>query len=232
MQKIFSVYDKEFQGFGRVWSGLDERYLHELSVTLDCSTPLPEGTEYEAEDVELASHPVAKRLAPALYGGMPVQFGWCNGHNLKLNCLEYHRSSEFNLGVRDFILLLAKQSQLSNNKLDTSSVVAFRVPADTLVEVYATTLHYAPCQVSDNGFKVLVALPKGTNLPLPNDDTPDDENVTEPKGSTTSGKFKLTDEELLWATNKWLIAHPESTEAKLGAFAGLAGKNTTLSNMD
>lgn len=37
------------------------------------------------------------------------------------------------------------------------------------LEVYATTLHYAPCHADPaNGFKVLVALPKGTNTDKPN----------------------------------------------------------------
>ena len=41
------------------------------------------------------------------------------------------------------------------------------IPA--LLEVYATTLHYAPCHTDPaNGFKVLVALPKGTNTDKPN----------------------------------------------------------------
>ena len=80
----------------------------------------------------------------SLYGGMPVQFGWCNGHNTKLNCLEYHRDSEFNLGTEDFILLLAREDDIEGGKLDTGKVKAFRVPAGVLVEVYATTLHYGP----------------------------------------------------------------------------------------
>ena len=42
------------------------------------------------------------------YGGMPVQLGLCWGYNTRLNCLEYHRDSEVNVGARDFILLLAK----------------------------------------------------------------------------------------------------------------------------
>ena len=47
--------------------------------------------------------------------------------------------------------------------LDTSKVKAFFVPAGTMIEVYATTLHYAPCQTSDKGFRCVVVLPEGTN---------------------------------------------------------------------
>ena len=42
--------------------------------------------------------------------------------------------------------------------LDTSRVKAFRVLAGQLVEVYTTTLHYAPCNADEKGFKALVAL--------------------------------------------------------------------------
>lgn len=64
-----------------------------------------------------------------MYGGRPFQLGWCNGHNTRLNCLEYHRASEFNLGARDFILLVAHRWEIEDGKLDTAFVKAFRVPA-------------------------------------------------------------------------------------------------------
>ena len=54
---------------------------------------------------------------------------------------------EFNLGTEDFVLLLARMEDIEDGKLDTAKVKAFRAPAGTLVEVYATTLHYAPCHV-------------------------------------------------------------------------------------
>ena len=150
----------------------------------------------------LQNLPAAVEISEHCYGGMPVQLGWCNGHNTRLNCLEYHRDSEFNLGTEDFILLLAKQEEISDGTLDTSKVRAFRVPAGTLVEVYATTLHYAPCHVdADKGFRVLVALPKDTNTEKP-DITP----------LTAEDKY-------LWARNKWLLAHPDSAEAAAGAVA-------------
>ena len=146
-----------------------------------------------------------------LFGGMPFQLGYCNGHNTKLNCLEYHRCSEFNLGTEDFILLLARQPEIEDGFLDTAKVKAFRVPAGVLVEVYATTLHYAPCHAdAEKGFQVLVVLSKGTNTDRPQTDSDCDE---------------LT---YLTAANKWLLAHEESSEAKGGARVGLKGKNLDL----
>lgn len=197
---ILSVLDPAFQNYGQVITGYDCKPLLE---TLEAATPLPEAVEYVPLQKELMELPVARELAAGVYGGMPIQLGWCNGHNTKLNCLEYHRDSEFNLGAEDFILLLARQEEIENGLLDTARVKAFRVPAGVLVEVYATTLHYAPCHCDgDKGFRVLVALPRGTNTEKP---------AMEPR---------TPEDAYLTACNKWLLAHPESEEAKGGGQGG------------
>ena len=140
--KILSVMDPSFQNYGQVLGGYD---VKELLATLDKVTPLPDAVDYVPEQAELMALPIAEELKNNAYGGMPIQIGWCNGHNTKLNCLEYHRDSELNVGTKDFILLLAKREDLVNGELDTDKVVAYKCPAGVLVEVYATTLHYAPC---------------------------------------------------------------------------------------
>lgn len=206
--KIYSVTDKEFAPYGRVVTGYDTAAL----AAALAATPLPEaGTAYVPRDESLHAAPGSEELAARLFGGMPAQLGRCSGHNTKLNCLEYHRDSEFNLGTHDFILLLAKQDEIENGVLDTSKVKAFRAQAGVLIEVYATTLHYAPCHVNAaDGFRVLVALPAGTNTERPD---------FAPAGS---------DDALLWARNKWLLAHAESSEAAAGAYVGLAGENIDI----
>lgn len=207
---IYSVFDPEFASYGRVITGY-EAECKAVVEALNISTPLPEGTGYVPEDPALQNLPESAVLGAALFGGMPFQMGWCNGHNTKLNCLEYHRDSEFNLGTGDFILLLAKEDEIADGKLDTAKVNAFRVPAGTLVEVYATTLHYAPCHTDPaQGFKVLVALPKGTNHDKP------------------AVSVKGGDDPFLWACNKWLLAHPESAEASQGAVTALVGENIDI----
>lgn len=211
---IYSVFDPEFAEYGRVVEGVDPNHAAQIVEALERSTPLPAATEYVASEPAIEETEAAAALANTLFGGLDVQFGWCNGHNLALNCLEYHRSSEFNLGVGDFVLLLGRQADIHGGALDTSTVKAFRVPGRTLVEVYATSLHYAPCQVSEAGFKVLVALPRGTNGPVP--------VLSAPAG----------DAGLLWASNKWLLAHPESAEAAQGAHVGLVGENVTIENLE
>ena len=207
---IYPVTSPEFARYGRVISGY-EGECAAITGALNAHTPLPEATGYVPEESALQQLPQAKVLGCALYGGMPVQFGWCNGHNTRLNCLEYHRDSEFNLGTEDFILLLAKQEEIENGQLDTARVKAFRVPAGVLVEVYATTLHYAPCHTDPaKGFRVMVALPKGTN-------------TDKPELPVQGG-----DDAWLWACNKWLLAHPNSDEARQGAAAALVGENIDI----
>ena len=82
---IQSVFDPSFSKYGQVLTGYD---LTGLLDTLERVTPVPEGTEYVPEQPELMALPVCGELSDRAYGGMPIQIGWCNGHNTKLNCLE------------------------------------------------------------------------------------------------------------------------------------------------
>jgi len=209
--KIYSVYDPEFKPYGQIVTGMDET-VQEILEAL-ATTPCTDHVEYVPYDDCLQELPAMVEISEHCFGGMPVQLGWCNGHNTKLNCLEYHRDSEFNLGTEDFILLLARQEEIVDGILDTAKVKAFKVPAGVLVECYATTLHYAPCHCdADKGFQVLVALPWLTNT-----DRPIMKNMT-------------PEDEILTARNKWLLAHPESSEAKGGAKVGLSGENIDIAN--
>ena len=208
--KIQSVFDPAFARYGKVLKGFDLEALKAALMKTECPAG---GTAYVASDPKLEKLPVFETFSAQVYGGMPVQIGYCNGENYKLNCLEYHRDSEFNLGTEDFILLLAKMDDITDGKLDTAKVKAFRAPAGTLVEVYATTLHYAPCHVDPaKGFRVLVALPQGTN-------------TAKPEIKADGG-----DDAQLWACNKWLLAHVESSEAAAGAYVGLEGVNIDIAD--
>lgn len=205
--KIYSVADPEFKSYGKVLAGYETTDL----CTAMAAIPLPEsGTAYRPSIEILEACAVFTVFRDRAFGGMPIQLGMCWGRNTKLNCLEYHRDSEVNIGTSDFVLLLAKQDEITDGVLDTDRVKAFCVPAGVPVEVYATTLHYAPCQVSGEGFRVAVVLPKGTNTEKPG--------------------FEPLSEEDAWMTarNKWLLAHPDSNEAKNGAHIGLRGVNIDI----
>ena len=138
--KIYSVNDAEFRKYGRIVSNVD------FSTLIDAlkKTELPDGVAYEPSVASLEATPVMKALSETTYGEMPIQIGYCNGHNNKLNALEYHRDSEINVAATDAILMLGLMAEVEPDfTYDTSKVKAFLVPAGTAVEVFATTLHYA-----------------------------------------------------------------------------------------
>lgn len=196
------VTDAAFSKYGRVMEELPvSRLLKEME-----HTPLPEDVIYVPSVEALEAVPDSEAIRKFGFGGLPIQIGYCNGMNNRLNAVEYHRSSEIDIAVTDLILLLGCQQDITDDaRYDTSLIEAFFVPAGTAVELYATTLHYAPCSAEEGGFRCVIVLPKGTNEPLP--------FVPEKTGE---GR-------LLTAVNKWLIAHKEAGID--GAFTGLDGEN-------
>ena len=206
--EIFAVTDPSFREYGQIVEGYDKE---ELLTFLRSEIEIVQNMAYVPKDERLIRLPIAREISERFYGGMPVALGWVCGHNTKLNCLEYHRDSELNLGSEDFILLLGRRTQMEDDgTFDTARVRAFLVPAGVMVEIYATTLHYAPCQADDHGFRVFAVLPDGSNTEKP-EITPVNE-----------------EDRLLVARNKWLLAHPDSQEAAAGAFVGLKGTNLDI----
>lgn len=207
MLKIQNVTDAGFKKYGRVLKDYDTTNI----VKILESTPLPEGVVYVPSVKELETDEIMDYFTNNVYGGLPVQVGYCNGHNRTLNALEYHRSSEINIAAKDLILLIGMQQDMEEDyTYDTSKVEAFLLPAGTAIEVYATTLHYAPCDATEAGFQCVVVLPNDTNLDL----------VKKPNAKG--------EDALLFARNKWLVAHEESGLDKDGAFIGLKGDNITI----
>ena len=202
------VTDKEFAVYGRVLDG-------DVNEFVDVMKDVPvvsEGTMYEPSVGAFEALPLAKTLEQESFGFLPIEFGHCSGYNNKLNALEYHRSSEIDIAATDLILLVGRQQDIdvSSYTYDTARVEAFFVPAGTAVELYATTLHFAPCSVDGKEFRCGVVLPKGTNEPLPEKGGGHGENA------------------LLFAINKWLIAHEESGLQKDKAWIGLVGENIQI----
>ena len=206
--KIQKVTDPAFRKYGQVLEGYDfTGLIKEMK-----HTPVPEDVIYVPSVEELEALDIMKDLQNKGYGGLPVQIGYCNGHNKKLNAVEYHRNSEINVAVTDLVLLIGHQQDIEpDHTYDTSKIEAFLVPAGTGIEVYATTLHYAPCHVNEGGFQCVVVLPKGTNTDL------------------TFQTEKTGEDSLMTAKNKWLIAHEDAKIA--GAFNGLKGENITIDSV-
>lgn len=197
-----------FRQYGRILEDFD--FSPCMSIMEQRGIPA-EGNCYVACDDEMMHTSTARDLAERFYGNMEIQIGYCNGNSDRLNALEYHKCSEIDAAVTDLVLLLSDIRRIHDNTLDVSAVEAFYVPAKTAVELYGTTLHFAPCKVTDSGYKSIIVLTKGTNAPLP-----------------SLPECAEGEDALLWMQNKWLIAHPESVPASKGACAGIQGTNLPI----
>ena len=84
--KIKNVTDPEFRRYGRIVDGYD---FTEMIKVME-QTPLPEEVIYVPSDNKLEKTEPAIDLKMRIFGELPIQIGYCNGHNSKLNALEYH----------------------------------------------------------------------------------------------------------------------------------------------
>lgn len=58
--------------------------------------------------------------------------------------MEYHKGNEVLVAVTDLLLILGRLQDVKDFTYESSKAVAFYVPTNTAVELYSTTLHYAP----------------------------------------------------------------------------------------
>ncbi len=204
--QVKEISKENFLQYGRI---LTKEYNVAELIEKMKEFSVPNGVEYIPSVECLENCNEGKLLMRGFGGELPMQIGYCIGYNKKLNALEYHRSSEVNIAATDLILMLGKQADVEENYFyDTSKVETFFIPKGMVVELFATTLHYAPCNVFDSEFKALVLLPRGTNNVL------------------TIQEQDVKEDALLQAKNKWLLAHEEAGID--GAYIGLTGDNLEL----
>lgn len=203
--RVLNVNEDKFRKYGRVLKNHSYNNILEIMKKLEC----PQNIIYEPSIKALENTYEMKVLANEVYGGMDIQIGYCNGYNNKLNAVEYHKNSEVNIAATDLILLLGWKPDITDElTYDSSKIEAFLIPEGTAIELYSTTLHYAPCGVDGNGFKCVVVLPKGTNTDINFSIHREGENT------------------LLVAKNKWLIAHEDANIKN--AVNGIIGVNITI----
>ncbi|WP_191018005.1 DUF4867 family protein [Treponema zioleckii] len=214
---IHPVTSQKFSVYGRI---VTEHDFSSIYKHLKEGTEIPQfGNVYVASDEKLESLPVKTEIQNQLYGGMPVQIGYCNGKNTTFNGFEYHKGSEINIAATDCMLVLGRVQDINFNdtahgfptyRIEQAEV--FFVEKHTAIELYQTTLHLSPCRTNEEGFKVAVVLPRGTNTPL------------EQKTQAKTGEGLL-----LLQKNKWVIAHPKREPLiKQGACPGCLGENKEL----
>lgn len=199
--EFFDIFSEEFSDYGRVICDLDASTLiaeaEKMPYPESDSAYLPSVEAFEATDV-------AKRVKEAVFGTLDTQIGYCYGHSDTLNATEWHFCSELNIAVTPFVLILGKRNDIKNGWLDSGKMKAFYIPAGAVIEVYSTTLHFCPCQVSDDGFGCIVGLPTATNTPLQ----------------------APTDDPVLFRKNKWILAHKDNAALiQKGVVAGIRGEN-------
>ena len=202
--KIYSVSDEEFKSYGRIIKDIDAKEIIKAAETIE----LPkEGSVYVASEPKFECLEIKRLLEDKYFGTLPMQTGYCYGHSNFLNAAEWHTSSEVNIAITDIVLFLAHTYEIEDGKLNTSVFKAFYVPKGTVLEVYATSLHFCPCEVSKDGFGCVVCLPTGTNVPLE----------------------KTVDDVFLFRKNKWILCHNDN-EGLLarGVKGGISGINFEL----
>ncbi len=201
-QQILPVASCNFAKYGAV---LDYDASTAIAY-INENIPLPQnGNGYVANEPPLEKIQFVSDICRDVFAELPVQAGWCVGNLTKMNGMEWHKSSEVVVACTDMVLLLGSFNDINNDIYDSAKAEAFYLPKGTVVELYAFTLHLAPLNMG-GGFKSIIILPKGTNLPLE---------------SGINGTLR--------AVNKWLLVHKEHTVGiSLGGKIGVIGTNTAL----
>ncbi|MGQ3479618.1 DUF4867 family protein [Paenibacillus sp. TY11] len=206
---IHEVMSEAFRPYGRL---LPHFNTTELIKYAEETTSVPDqGNHYVPSVAELEAFGVIHQIQDKVYGQLPIQAGFCTGQNTGLTGLEYHQGSEVVIAATDCIHLVGRVQDIENNSFDSGNVQAFFQPKNTVVELYSTTLHYAPCKVDGEGYLTIVILPAGTNMPL-----------------DISGNHQGNP--LLTKKNKFLMVHSSQTEKiAAGVHPGLHGKLLNIS---
>ena len=198
--KIHSIHDDEFKKYGVV---IDTDATEIVKACDKLGIP-KSGTVYIPSVEELENAKGAEDIGLKLFGGLPAQVGICYGHSSFLNGLEYHNSSEINVAATPLVLILGLRYEMEGSEYNSKNVRAFYLEKGDVVEVFATTMHFCPCQVEDGGFSCVVVLPKGTNTDL----------------------REKTDDKLLFRNNKWIICHDKNEGLiNRGVYPGIHGVN-------
>ena len=198
---FYDISDEEFGSFGRIVRNLDVSEIIEAANRI----PRPEnGSAYMPSVPEFEALSVSKQIENEYFGTLPAQIGYCHGHSNFLNATEWHSCSEINIAITPLVLILGHIWDIKDGKIDSSKFKAFYLPAGTVVEVYATTLHFCPCEVDKDGFGCVVGLTAGTNTNLETE----------------------ADNKMLFRKNKWIISHTDNTDLiNKGVVAGITGTN-------
>ena len=199
---FYRVQDPAFVKYGQIYNDIQVASLIQIALV---NFTFVKGTIYVASSIDLEKCKCIEEIKRSCFGQMEIQVGLCWGDNTKLNGMEYHKSSEVIIAATDLILMLGQRSDITEQGWHSNKTECFYVSEGTVLELYATTLHLAPCRTNHQPFYAIIILPRGTNTPL----------TEEPSG-------------LLWMKNKWLLSHPEGSAAAKGAAVKILGANLSI----
>ncbi len=208
--ELYAISHESFKAYGNI---LDSKHFLEYFKYLDQYTSIPEKDNiYVAHDNDILKNMKDDDSLNRIFGFFQFQTGYVNGHNTKLNALEYHKSSEVIVALTPVVLLLGLHEDIKNQSYDTKSIKAFYIPEYTVIELHPRVLHFSPCKTMNSGFKCGIVLPMGTNTEfIKLDDVETEEDL------------------YLFKTNKWLLVHKEHQKMiDLGAYVGIIGKNIEI----
>ena len=217
--RIHDVEGEDFRPYGRVWQGIPVEKLIRLA---EQSTPIPDtGNVYVPSNPDFEAEVETEIFRSVVFGGLPLQAGYCNGRNATFNGFEYHKVPEVNIAATDFCLALGHSWEITDGlTYDVSEAEVFFVPRGTVLELFGTTLHLSPLRTEESGFRAIVILPRGTNTPL---------SEAEKQAAAQAFAEGNPEARLLLQKHKWVIAHPErEILIRQGAHAGVIGINKGL----
>lgn len=209
-RRILTVSDPEFATYGTVHPHIRVPKMREYVYA---NRDMPSCEVYEPCAKELMEMDEAVCFTQFAYGETACQVGYYSGFCSRLNALEYHKCSEVLVEFEPAVLILGHIWDIKDGKLDSARLELFYVPADTCVELYAPTLHFAPCMVTQAGVRQVVCQTATTNTDL-----------IHPELMTDEGENRL-----LYQKNKWVLIHPEAA-ASFGpnAVQGIEGENISV----
>lgn len=163
--QIKTINDAAFAKYGKIWNN----FVLDDVLTIMNKKEIPFNSNiYITNDDELNDLKVISQIKNDIFAGIDIQTGPCMGHNNSFSAIEYHNGSEVNIACTDIIMVLGQRQDLEqhHNFDPHTQADIFYIPKNTVFEMYNTTLHYSPIEITPDGFKVVVILPLGTNEEL------------------------------------------------------------------
>ncbi|MHB1336746.1 MAG: DUF4867 family protein [Candidatus Humimicrobiaceae bacterium] len=213
--QIFNLRSSNIKKFGKAVVNID--FSEAIEYMLN-NTVIPEKGYYYTPSLEaLENMKLREEASKLIYGHMNIQIGYCNGKNVMLDGLEYHKGTEVCVAATETVLFLGSLVDMEGITFNSSHVEALYLDAGDAFEMYPTTMHFCPCHTTTHvpGFKTIVLLPEGTNYKI-------DNLKILPYGE---GR-------LLWARNEWQFVHPDNKIGiEQGNYPGLLGENFKLNTI-